>query len=169
MVIFEHAISRFMALKVLLPGITVLERLISEVKESATERLWTKLSSLPDANQINKLEKLLLVEDKKYTTSLKILRQQITHESPIGFLKTIERFNRIYSLGAYKWNISKLPMGKIKVLSRYAAIARAQTIERMSYERRIATLAAFAIIFTVSSKDNIIDYMIKYFSQQPLP
>lgn len=163
--LFELAVSRCITLKVLLPGATVLERLISQVKERTTARLWCKLAALPDKNQCKRLEGLLLIGDKKNITGLEAIRQQITHESPVGFLKTIERYNRFYSLGAHGWDISKLPIGKIKVLARYAAVARAQAIERMPYERQIATLAAFAIIFTISSQDNIIDYMLKYFSE----
>jgi hypothetical protein len=162
--LFELAVSRCISLKVLLPGITVLERLISQIKERATTTLWRKLASLPDTNQCARLENLLQITDRKHITGLESIRQQITHESPVGFLKAIERHNRFYSLGAHRWDTSKLPAGKLKALSRYAAVARAKIIERMTYERRIATLAAFAIIFTISSQDNIIDYMIKYFS-----
>ena len=95
----------------------------------------------------------------------RIIRHQVTYESPTGFLKTIERYKKFYSFGAYKWDISKFPFGKIKILSRYASIARAQTVERMTYKRRLSTLTAFAIMFTVSSQDNVVEYMIKYFSE----
>lgn len=44
-----------------------------------------------------------------------------------------------------------------RTLSRYSAMTRAQTIERMPYERRIATLVVFAIMFTTSSQDDVID------------
>ena len=163
--IFELTVSRCIDSKILLPGVTVLERLISQVKERATARLWRKLAILPDASQCKRLENLLLITDRKNTSGLETVRQQITHESPVGFLKTIERYNKFCSLGAYSWDISSLPIGKIRVLSRYAATARAQAIERMPYDRKIATLVAFAVIFTISSQDNIIDYMLKYFSE----
>jgi TnpA family transposase len=164
-ILFELAVSMCISLKVLLPGATVLERLISKVKERVTTRLWGKLASLPERTQCKRLEYLLQITDKKNVTGLDTIRQQITHESPVGFLKAIERYNRFYLLGAHSWDISKLPAGKLRVLSRYAAVARAQAIERMPYERRLATLAAFAVIFTISSQDNIIDYMLKYFSE----
>jgi len=138
-VVFDLTIARFIEQKILLPGATVLERLISQIRERATARLWHKLASLPNANQRQTLEKLLIV-DVKNKTGLELLRQSVTHESPIGFLKAIERFKMIYSIGAYQWDISRIPIGRISVLSRYASIARAQTIERMPDERRIATL-----------------------------
>ncbi|MBX4271809.1 DUF4158 domain-containing protein [Clostridium estertheticum] len=162
-VIFDLTMSRLIEQKILLPGATVLERLISQIRERATSRLWHKLASLPDTNQREILENLLIV-DAKNKTGLEMLRQSVTHESPIGFLKAIKRFKMIYSIGAYQWNISRMPIGRIFVLSRYASIARAQTIERMPNERRIATLVAFAITYTTSSQDDIIDYMERYFS-----
>ena len=140
-VVFDLTIARFIEQKILLPGATVLERLISQIRERATSRLWHKLASLPDANQRKILEKLLIV-DAKNKTGLEMLRQSVTHESPIGFLKAIERFKMIYSIGAYQWNISRIPIGRISVLSRYASIARAQTIERMPDERRIGGLCS---------------------------
>lgn len=163
-VLFDLAIAKCIEQKILLPGVTVLERLISQIYELATSRLWHKLSALPDITQQKTLEKLIIADTKNYKTGLEILRQPITHESPTGFLKAIERFRTIYSIGAYKWDISHIPIGKIRVLSRYASTAKAQTIERMPYERRVATLVSFAIIYTISSQDDVIDYIERYFS-----
>ncbi len=162
-VLFDLAVDRCIGQKVILPGVTVLERLISQIRERATSRLWYKLASLPDANQRATLKKLLMVDDKN-KTGLESLRQSETHESPIGFLKAIERFKTIYSIGSYQWNISRIPLGKIGVLSRYASTARAQIIERMPDERRMATLVAFATVYTTSAQDDVIDYMERYFS-----
>lgn len=162
-VLFEIAVNRCKEQKILLPGITVLERLVSEIRESANSRLWRKLSSLPDINQKNALE-MLLVANNKNKTGMESFYSPVTHESPTGFLRAIMRFNTIYSIGAYQWNISKIPMGKIRNLSRYATIVRAQTIQRMSDDRRIAILASFAIVYTISSKDDVITYVEKYFS-----
>ena len=58
-----------------------------------------------------------------------------------------------------EWSLSGIPVGRLRVLSRYASMARAQTIERMNYERRIATLVSFAIAFTISAQDNVIEVM----------
>ena len=59
--------DRCIGQKILLPGATVLERLISQIRERATSRLWHKLASLPDTNQREILENLLMVDDKNKT------------------------------------------------------------------------------------------------------
>jgi hypothetical protein len=163
-ILFERAVARCRKQKILLPGVTVIERLISQIRERANSRLWRKLSSFPDNNQRKALENLLVI-DKKHKTSLEFLRQPSTHESPTGFLKAIERYKSIYAIGAHQWNTLHLPVGKIRSLSRYASTCRTQAIERMSCERRMATLVAFAIMFTISAQDDVIDYMERYFSE----
>ncbi|WP_343461550.1 hypothetical protein, partial [Klebsiella pneumoniae] len=44
---------------IILPGATTLTRLISEVREKATLRLWNKLALIPSAEQRSQLEMLL--------------------------------------------------------------------------------------------------------------
>lgn len=164
-ILFERAVAKCREQKILLPGVTIMERLISQIRENANSRLWHKLASLPDNNQCKLLESLLVADNNSHKTGLENLCQPSTHESPTGFLKAIERFKSIYTIRAHAWNISYLPIGKIRALSRYASTCRAQTIERMSYERRIATLAAFSIMFTISAQDDVIDYMERYFTE----
>ena len=43
-VLFDLAVDRCIGQKVILPGVTVLERLISQIRERATSRLWYKLA-----------------------------------------------------------------------------------------------------------------------------
>jgi hypothetical protein len=82
-----------------------------------------------------------------------------------GIIKAIERFDKLLLLGAYNWNISRLPIGRVRTLSRYASMARVQTLSRMNDDRRIAMLAAFAIFFTVSAQDDVIDIMEQFFTE----
>lgn len=76
-----------------------------------------------------------------------------------GLLIAIDSLERLRLLGAMEWSLSGIPVGRLRALSRYASMARAQTIERMNYERRIATLVSFAIAFTISAQDDVIEIM----------
>ena len=54
--LFDLATGWLIQHKILLPGASTLTRLISEVRERATNRLWQRLSALPSPAQIAKLE-----------------------------------------------------------------------------------------------------------------
>lgn len=168
-ILFDLATARCVENKILLPGVSVLTRLISQIRDRTTSRLWNKLSSLPDNNQLQMIEKLLEVDSNNRKSGLEILRQPPINLTSNGIIKAIERLENIRMLGAEKWDIAGIPVGRIRTLSRYSSMTRAQTIERMSQERRIDTLAAFAImldesntkrdmreaIFSIISKDEL--------------
>src|SRR5262249_54519682 len=57
------------------------------------------------------------------------------------------------------WISRACPPGRLKVLARYAAAARAQAIARMPDERRIATLLAFTHQLTATAQDDALDVL----------
>jgi len=67
-VLFDLARARLIERKVLLPGVSVLERLVSSVREHASLRLWQLLSQLPTPQQCALLETLLVVPEGERQT-----------------------------------------------------------------------------------------------------
>lgn len=164
-VLFDLATAKCVENKILLPGVTVIERLIAQIRDRANTRLWRKLVSLPNHQQRETLENFLVSDSAtNKRTTLDILRKPPTRITVTGLLKTIERYENFCEIGSIEWNIAGIPMGRILALSRYASMARAQTIARMNDERRIATLVSFAIVFTVRAKDDVIEGMELLFS-----
>jgi len=164
-ILFDLATARCVENKIILPGVSVLTRLISQIRERTSLKLWDKLSSLPDKNQIQMLEDLLEINLNSHKSNLELLRQPPVSLTSSGIIKAIDRLESIRELGTDKWDISGIPIGRIHTLSRYSSMTRAQTIERMPYERRIATLVAFAIMFTISSQDDVIDMAERFLSE----
>jgi len=74
-VLFDLAMARLIDHKVLLPGVSVLERLISSVREHASRRLWRVLSAIPTPQQQALLETLLAVPPGERQTPLDRLRR----------------------------------------------------------------------------------------------
>nr|WP_242311963.1 DUF4158 domain-containing protein [Bacillus cereus group sp. BfR-BA-01331] len=164
-VLFDLATAKCVENKILLPGVTVTERLIAQIRDRANTRLWRKLASLPNHQQRDMLENLLLsnpATNKK--SNLDILRKPPARITVTGLLKTIERYEKFCEIESINWSTAGIPMGRILALARYASMARAQTIERMNDERCIATLVSFVIVFTIRAKDDVIEIMELLFS-----
>lgn len=164
-ILFDLATARCVENKILLPGVSILTRLISQIRDRASMRLWSKLSNLPNSNQLQLLEQLLAVDTDSRKSSLEVLRQPPVNLTSNGIIKALDRLENIRKLGAAEWDISGIPIGRIRALARYSSMTKAQTIERMAWERQIATLAAFAIMFTISAQDDVLDMTERFFSE----
>lgn len=153
-VLFDLAIAQLLEQKLLLPGVSVLERLVATVRERVSQRVWKLLSRLPDAEQCRRLEALLKVDEDARTTVFDQLRRSPTRRSAPALVAALHRLRRIRAIGVSHLVFPQVPPSRLKVLSRAAFTSRAQTIERMPKSRRIATLLAFALDVEATAQDD---------------
>lgn len=158
-VLFDLTTAYLVERKILLPGITTLERLIANVRDRASTRLWKSLARLPGPSQRTELEKLLLVVPPARLTPLDQLRQAPYQISGNALVKALERVETVRKLGVGKLDFSRIPPGQLKVLARYTANSKAQTLERLLPERKIATLVAFVKVLEATTQDDVLDLL----------
>ncbi len=156
-VLFDLATKRLVDKKVLLPGVSVLERLVASVRDRAANHLWEKLARQPTAQQRFLLEDLLKIPEGTRQTRLDQFRRAPTYVSGPGLVKALRRVVDIRAIGASELDLSFVPAGRLKQMARHAATSRAAQIERMPDDRRIATLLAFASVFEATAQDEALD------------
>ena len=58
-ILFDLATARLVERKVLLPGVTTLERLVASIRDRAIEHLWRRLATAPNDDQRTRLDQCL--------------------------------------------------------------------------------------------------------------
>jgi len=158
-VLFDLATARLVRRKVLLPGVTVLARLVAQVRDRAASRLWRTLARALKPRQAARLETLLVADERSRQTPLERLRRAPTRVSVAGLVEALQRLQEIRALGVSPIDLSAVPPVRVQALARYAAAARAQAIARMPPPRRHATLLAFAYVEEVMALDDVLDLL----------
>jgi TnpA family transposase len=156
-ILFDRATSWLVAGKVLLPGASVLERLIAQIRSRASRRLWRCLTHGISSEQRDRLESLLAVPENNRQSAFDRLRHGPTLQSVPEIARSIARLAEIQTLGSGLPHMERLPRSRLLSLARYACAADAQTVSRLSEERRTATLLAFIKTLEASAADDVMD------------
>lgn len=157
--LFDFATVWLIQKKILLPGISTLTRLISEVRERANNRLWSKLSVLPAAEQIDKLETLLHVPEGSNISQFDRLRKGPVTISGPAFNNAVERYLELKAFSMRDLNFGGIPPIRSKYLARHAGIVSMHKIARMPKNKRIAILVAFTKSYEIIALDEVLDVL----------
>jgi len=163
--LFDLATARLVERKVLLPGVTVLARLVASVRDRVQARLWRLLAAAPDDVQRARLERLVVVADKERITPLERLGQSPTRTTAAGLVGALKRLGAFRALDVGELDLAPIPAGRIVALARHAAGAWAPAIARMPPERRVATLLAFARVYEIRAQDDALDVLDQVIAQ----
>ncbi|ODS22346.1 transposase, partial [Candidatus Endobugula sertula] len=157
--LFDLATAWLIQHKVLLPGVSTLTRLISEVRERAANRLWLSLSQLPSKEQKTKLETLLEVPEKSRVSALDRYRKGPVKISAPAFNEAVNRYKGLMTFGIQDLDFSKVPPVRLTALARHAGMISMHKIARMSENKRIGMLVAFVQAFEVIALNEAIDVL----------
>ena len=140
-VLFDLATARLIEAKVLLPGASVLARLIAAARDQASERLYATLAGALTAGERKRLRALLDVIPGELLSGLERLRSGPRKLTATELLEALLRLQAVRDVGV-GGIVVDVPAGRERALARYGLVAKAQTLRRMSARRRDATLLA---------------------------
>ena len=158
-VLFDLATARLLERKVLLPGVSVLARLVARVRSRAAGRVYEALARLPDDAQRARLEALLDVPDGDRVSRLERLRRAPVRVSGPALVEALTRVREARALGdlGAALDASDVPPARREALARHAMSAWARTVGQMPKARRVATLVAFAEHIQRTALDDALD------------
>lgn len=158
-VLFDRATAWLLTHKVLLPGITVLERYIAKLRSRVEERVWYSLAKCLDASQAEHLERLLAVPVGNRNSLLDQLRTGPVMVSSVSLVQALLRLRDVRNLGVRLPATVSVPDSRVAALARYAGTAKASAIQRMPDLRRLATLVAFAHCMEATVQDDALEVL----------
>lgn len=156
-VLFDQLVNWLRLQKILLPGITTLERFLMEIRSRVHQTIWSKIDvQLTDDNR-KQLQQLVIVGERYAQTDLDRLRDGPVVVSGNALNVALERIRELRSFNLSKLDLEGLSTDQIKKLARHATISKADTINRLSTPRKWATLAAFVYSFESRAIDDALD------------
>lgn len=155
-ILFDVTTAQLLENKILLPGVTILARLITTIREKVQQRLYIKLSKLPSPKQIEELESLLKVPENHRQSLLEQWRKSPTHSSSNSLVKALNKLENIRALSLGTLDISSIPPIRLKFLAQRAFTVRVQAISRMPETKKIAILVAFVYTLEATATDDVL-------------
>lgn len=158
--LFNHAVTWLRKNRVLLPGVSVLARQVSEARTVAERRLYETVARAAlraDPSLAPALAELLVVPEGKRVSELERLRTPPTKSTGTAMVRALERVEEISAFALGRVNPSRVPVNRLSTLARYGQLSKAQTIERAPEPRRTALLTAVVRQLEAQAVDDALD------------
>ena len=156
--LFDYANGWLVGHKVLLPGVTVLERFIAEIRSRMESRLWRLLVHGVTPEQRQRLDDLLKPAEGSRQSWLDRLRKGPVRVSAPALVAALLRIETVRGLGI-KLPGTHVPPSRIAALARFASTVKVSAVALLSEARRIATLVAFVHCLEAGAQDDALDLL----------
>lgn len=158
--LFTHGVGWLRRARVLLPGITVLIRLVSTVREAAAERMHATLAASAVATDPALPARLLMslrVPAGVRFSEMESWRRPPTRVSGPGLVKALDRAADLSGLGVRAVDCSGVPPNRVAALARYGLASKAPILSGLAEPRRTATLLAMTRHLDAVAIDDALD------------
>ena len=158
--IFADAVRWLRERDVLLPGVTVLARLVAQVREEAYQRLWDTLRGMLTSEQRRLLDSLAVVSEGERFSPLERWRRGPVKASGLNMVKALDRVSQITGTGFGRLDLeSAVPARRLTELARYGMTASATQIRRHPSSRRLATLLSTVVHLESKAIDDALELL----------
>ncbi|CAM5723846.1 hypothetical protein SBADM41S_03340 [Streptomyces badius] len=159
--LFDHAVGWLRRNRVLLPGVSVLARQVSEVRKVREKRLHATVAgaarradpALPGGIPAATLK---TPEGSRFW-QLERLRLLLTRTTGTAFARALERVDEIGAYRLGRLRLSQIPPNRMAALARYALGAKAPLLERLAQLKRTAMLTAVMRHLEAKAIDEALD------------
>src|SRR5690606_37397656 len=159
-VLFDLSVAWLVEHKVLLPGITVLERLITSVRERTGIRSWRLINQQLTSEQKKQVNQLV----KNPHVEFDHLREKPSHISSPQIRYHLDRLEALRQHELHSINLTNISPHRLRTLADYALSAPASRLRRLNPERRSAVLTAGIQKLAVDIQDltiNMVDQWLQ--------
>ena len=152
--LIERATSWLVVNKVLLPGVSVLERFVGRIRDRAQKRLWNRLVASLDKAQRTRITALFDETSKASLVALEALRTVPTQRSPGELLLHLDRLEAIRAFELRPAPPKGVPAASLERLARVARMGKPSAIAALQEPRRTATVAALFHTLETAAQDD---------------
>lgn len=158
-ILFDRCKAWMLTHKVILPGISVLERLIFRVRSRVENRLWRILVQGVTEEQRKQLENLLTIPENSRVSIIDKLRSGPFRVSAPSLVQALLRIQTIRDMGILLPNKANIPPVRLASIARFASTSKVTAINRLPPMRRLATLVAFIHCLEAKAIDDALDVL----------
>lgn len=156
-VLFDLATSRLIHQKILLPGASVLTRLVARIRSRASLGIYQELAKGLTDDQQKALLSLIETPTNERLSLLDKLRRAPTHVSSVSLKSALERIETLRELKVSQIKTPGVPLSRKTKLAELAAGLKAQSIAQMNRSKQLATLLCFTQHYEAVAVDDALE------------
>ena len=152
--LIERATSWLVVNKVLLPGVSILERFVGRIRDRAQKRLWKRLVAALDEKQRARITALFDETNATSFAALDALRTVPTQRTSGELLLHLDRLEAIRAFDLRPLPPKGVPAASLERLARVARAGKPSAIAALQEPRRMATVAALFHTLETAAQDD---------------
>lgn len=154
--LIDRATSWLIANKILLPGISLLERLVGRIRHRVHRRLWRAITGTLTEEQHARIESLL-TNDGEDLSTWEQMRTPPLRRRIVELTRQFQRINTIRACGLRPDAPAKIPVALVQRLARLNRTSRPSALLALQEPRRTATVTALFLTAEATALDDALE------------